>query len=58
MLYALKTEVTENALALKGKCFRPDTKTTVNPYVCHDLSVWNKRLKSQLLSENVQPSRS
>ena len=58
MLYASKTEVTENALALEGKSFRPDTKTTVNRYVCHDLSVWNKRLKSQLLSENVQPSRS
>ena len=39
MLYASKTEVTENALALEGKSFRPDTKTTVNRYVCHDLSV-------------------
>ena len=47
MLYASKTEVTENALALEGKSFRPDTKTTVNRYVCHDLSVCNKRLKSQ-----------
>ena len=35
MLYASKTEVTENALALEGKSFRPDTKTTVNRYVCH-----------------------
>ena len=39
MLYASKTEVTENALALEGKSFGPDTKTTVNRYVCHDLSV-------------------
>ena len=29
MLYASKTEVIENALALEGKSFRPDTKTTV-----------------------------
>ena len=36
---ATNTEVTENALALEGKSFRPDTKTTVNRYVCHDLSV-------------------
>ena len=47
MLYASKTEVTQNALALEGKSFRPDTKTTVNRYVCHDLSVCNKWLKSQ-----------
>ena len=47
MHYASKTEVTENALALEGKSFRPDTKTTVNRCVCHDLSVCNKRLKSQ-----------
>ena len=39
MLYASKTEVAENAIALEGKSFRPDTKTTVNRYVCHDLSV-------------------
>ena len=39
MLYASKTEVTENALELDGESFRPDTKTTVNRYVCHDLSV-------------------
>ena len=37
MLYASKTEVIVNALALEGKSFRPDTKTTVNRYVCHDL---------------------
>ena len=35
MLYASKTEVAENAIALEGKSFRPDTKTTVNRYVCH-----------------------
>ena len=34
MLHASKTEVTENALALEGKSFRPDTKTTVNRYMC------------------------
>ena len=39
MLYASKTEVTENALALEAKSLGPDTKTTVNRYVCHDLSV-------------------
>ena len=55
-LYASK-EVKENALASEGKSCRPETKTTVNRYVCHDLSVWNKRLKSHLLSENVEPSR-
>ena len=37
MLYASKTEVTENALVLEGKSFRPHTKTTVNRYGCHDL---------------------
>ena len=35
MLYDSKTEVAENAIALEGKSFRPDTKTTVNRYVCH-----------------------
>ena len=54
-LYASK-EVKENALASEGKSCRPETKTTVNRYVCHDLSVWNKRLKSHFLSENVEPS--
>ena len=39
MLYASKTEVTENALALEGKSFRPDTKTTVNRCVPWPLSV-------------------
>ena len=39
MLYASKTEVTENALALEGKSFKPDAKTTVNRYVCHVISV-------------------
>ena len=37
-LYASK-EVKENALASEGKSCRPETKTTVNRYVCHDLSV-------------------
>ena len=55
-LYAWK-EVKETALASEGKSGRPETKTTVNRSVCHDLSVWNKRLKSHLLSENVKPSR-
>ena len=32
MFYTSKTEVTENALELEGKSFRPDTKTTV-PYL-------------------------
>ena len=55
-LYASK-EVKENALASEGKSCRPETITTVNRYVCHDLSVWNMRLKSPLLSVNVEPSR-
>ena len=33
------------------------TITTVNRYVCHDLSVWNMRLKSHLLSINAEPSK-
>ena len=37
-LYASK-EVKENALTSDGKSCRPETKTTVNRYVCHDLSV-------------------
>ena len=37
-LYASK-EVKENALASEGKFCPPETKTTVNRYVCHDLSV-------------------
>ena len=32
-------EVKENALSSKGKSCRPETKTIVNRYVCHDLSV-------------------
>ena len=39
MLYASKTEVTEIALALEGKSFRPDTLTTAKLFGCHDLSV-------------------
>ena len=42
----------------KSQCnFRPETNPTANRYVCHDLSVRNKRLKSHLLSDNVEPSR-
>ena len=37
-LYASK-EVKENALVSEGKSCRPETITTVNRYVCHDLSV-------------------
>ena len=37
-LHASK-EVKENALALEGKSCRPETITTVNRYMCHDLSV-------------------
>ena len=36
-LYASK-EVKENALASEGKSCRPETKTTVNQYVCHELA--------------------
>ena len=34
-----------------------DHKTTGNRYMCHDLSVGNKRLKSHLLSQHVEPPR-
>ena len=37
-LYASK-KVKENALVSEGKSCRPETITTVNQYVCHDLSV-------------------
>ena len=37
-LYVSK-EVKENTLASEGKSCRPETITTVNQYVCHDLSV-------------------
>ena len=37
-LYAPK-EVKENTVASECKSCRPETKTTVNRYVCHDLSV-------------------
>ena len=36
--YALN-EVKENALLSGDKSRRPETKATVNRYVCHDLSV-------------------
>jgi len=29
--------------ASEGKSSRPETVTAENQYVCHDLSVWNKR---------------
>ena len=34
MLYASKTEVTENALELERNSFRPDTKTTDSKSIC------------------------
>ena len=45
-------EVKGNALASKGKSCRPETTITAEN-ACHDLSVWNKRQKSHLLSQNV-----
>ena len=42
-LHASK-EVKENALTSEGKSCRPETITTVNRYVCHDLSVWNMQI--------------
>ena len=41
----------------EGQSCQPETKPTENQYVCHDLSVWNKREKSQLLNQNLEPSR-
>ena len=50
--HCISKEVKGNALASKGKSCRPKTTiTAVN--VCHDLSVWNKRQNSHLLSQNV-----
>ena len=43
----------KNTLASAGKSCRPETITADNQYTCHDLSVWNKRQKSHLISENV-----
>ena len=40
-------------LASEGKSCRPETMTAENQYACHDLSVWNKREKSHLISQNV-----
>ena len=48
-LYASK-EVKENALVSEGRSCRPETIIAiVIRYVCHDLLVWNMRLKSHLL---------
>ena len=47
-LYASKEVKTKNIRASESKSCQPEIKTTVNWYVCHDLSVWNKRLKSHL----------
>ena len=46
----------ECALASLRKSCRPETKTTVNRYVYHDLSMWNRRLNQNLLEHNL-PSR-
>ena len=54
-LYSLE-EVKEYAVASEGKSCRPETKTTVNRYVCHDLSMWNRRLNQNLPEHNL-PSR-
>ena len=43
----------KNSLASAGKSCRPETINADNQYTCHDLSVWNKRQKSHLISENV-----
>ena len=48
----ISKEVKGNALASKGKSCRPETTITAEN-ACHDLSVWNKRQKSHLLSQNV-----
>ena len=50
-------EVKENALASEGKSHRPDTTTVENQYACQNLSVWNKRQKSNLLSQSVDSFR-
>ena len=49
----ISKEMKENAFASEGKSSRPETITAENQYACHDLSVWNKRQKSNLLSQNV-----
>ena len=50
--HCVSKEVKGNALASKGKSCRPETTITAEN-ACHDLSVWNKRQKSHLLSQNV-----
>ena len=50
--HCISKEVKGNALASKGKSCRPETTITAEN-ACHDLSVWNKRQKSHLLSQNV-----
>ena len=58
-LYASK-EVKENALqsCIRGQIMPTrNSKTTGNEQARHDLSVLNKRLKSHLLTQNIEPSR-
>ena len=58
-LYASK-EVKENALqsCIRGQIMPTrNSKTTGNEQAHHDLSVLNKRLKSHLLTQNIEPSR-
>ena len=50
--HCISKEVKGNALPSKGKSCRPETTITAEN-ACHDLSVWNKRQKSHLLSQNV-----
>ena len=41
---------------IRGQIMQPETITAENQYACHDLSVLNKRQKSHLLSQSVEPS--
>ena len=50
--HCISKEVKGNALASKGKSCRPETTITTEN-ACHDLSVWKRRQKSYLLSQNV-----
>ena len=50
--HCISKEVKGNALASKGKSCWPETTITAEN-ACHDLSVWNKRQKLHLLSQNV-----
>ena len=44
-VYATK-ELKKNALAPEGKSCRPETKTTVNGFVCHDFSAQKQAAKT------------